>query len=595
MSNAADNFVLSNEAITVAIIATVISVCISGFSIYQHLVHYTCPNQQRYIIRLLFTCPLYAITSLLSLRFAENAVYFETLRDCYESLVVYTFMVLILEYAGGEGNCVTKMQGRAPLRPPFPCCMMEPRPRTVDLLRECKRGTLQFVVIKPVVGILSIIMVSQDLYYNPIYQTLMLTVYNISYTVALYYLLVFYLATKEACANYYPVSKFAAVKTVVFATYYQGMLIRCMGMPNELSEGWSDFILCIEMILFALMLSCAFTKEPYDLGVENTDSVGRARTVMQSASNVLAVRDMVQDAYHNFMPAYQDYLLQREDTATMAKVRRRIKFPGSKTASTPDNQLLLTGLCWGVDTCMSLEVRGQEVVGEGLNKNGFFSVNGKLSNDTGEETKEAQSSTQTPKQKLELVVTNDHNVVTLSLTSHVRKAALRLPLNKMMKKKKPPQNDEESQSCTQPQTQLPASWRGKTEDGGDAVFDSMTESEARKFTTAMSDTDSRNNQIQEEEDIELGSNDEIDTSIDLPDSYDKTAMAKRQGELASPPLILPPPVKRNVEEDDVAFSPFHSTLPPPTIAVVTSASTNQSRGNSASSPSGGGGADDNKA
>ena len=40
------------------------------------------------------------------------------------------------------------------------------------------------------------------------YQTIMLTIYNVSYTVALYYLLVFYLATKEACAPFHPVSFF---------------------------------------------------------------------------------------------------------------------------------------------------------------------------------------------------------------------------------------------------------------------------------------------------------------------------------------------------------------------------------------------------
>lgn len=56
---------------------TVIAVCVSGFSIYQHLVHYTCPNQQRYIIRLLFVCPLYSVTSCLSLIVQQNALYYE--------------------------------------------------------------------------------------------------------------------------------------------------------------------------------------------------------------------------------------------------------------------------------------------------------------------------------------------------------------------------------------------------------------------------------------------------------------------------------------------------------------------------------------
>ena len=251
----------------VAIVATVVSILNSGTSIYHHLKNYTCPNQQRYIIRLLFTCPIYAVSSVLSLRFDEGAIYFETIRDCYESFIVYTFLVLILEYAGGESNCVAKIQGRPPLKYPFPCCQLDPKPRTVELLRECKRGTIQFVILKPFMGMLSIIMVWCNTYHSTAYQTILLTVYNISYTVALYYLLVFYLATKEAVASFNPVAKFAAVKTIVFATYYQSILIRCApGMTTELAERWSDFILCVEMIVFSMLLGCAFTADPYDLG-----------------------------------------------------------------------------------------------------------------------------------------------------------------------------------------------------------------------------------------------------------------------------------------------------------------------------------------
>eukprot|EP00615_Pteridomonas_danica_P006621 CAMPEP_0114333818 /NCGR_PEP_ID=MMETSP0101-20121206/3995_1 /TAXON_ID=38822 ORGANISM="Pteridomonas danica, Strain PT" /NCGR_SAMPLE_ID=MMETSP0101 /ASSEMBLY_ACC=CAM_ASM_000211 /LENGTH=415 /DNA_ID=CAMNT_0001464937 /DNA_START=642 /DNA_END=1889 /DNA_ORIENTATION=+ len=399
-------------------------------------------------------------------------------------------------------------------------------------------------------------------------------------------------------------------------------------MPNELAEGWSDFILCVEMILFAFMLSCAFTKEPYDLGVDNTNSVGRARTVMQSASNVLAVQDMMQDAYHNFMPAYQDYLLQREDINTVKKVRRRIKFPGSKTATTPDNQLLLTGLCWGVDTCMSLEIRAQEVTGEGLNKNGFFSIKGSIKTIQESESSEKVTSTSTSTtieiesidsniltklndestsskktskkksqseslsastQSLELEVTNDFGTVPLVLKSHIRRPGSMLPLNLNIMRRKMTPADIENQIHNSNQSQLPASWRGKSEDGGDAVFDSMTEVEARKFTAAMSDTDSRDNQIQEEDrdSIELGIRNSFTNTTSTTQSaeskssetmaneeeenYDReeaTAKKYATNDEISPPLILPPPVRKNPDDEDVAFSPFHSTLPPPTVITT---------------------------
>lgn len=189
----------------------------------------------------------------------------QTVRDCYESLVIYSFMVLILEYAGGEANCVTKMQGRPPLPYPFPGCWLAPRPRTVDLLRECKRGTLQFVVLKPLLGLLSMIMVGAGAYSSAGYQTFLLMVYNVAYTVALYYLLLFYLATKEACEKHRPVTKFVAVKAVVFFTYYQSIGIRLLpNMTPEEAQSWGDFILCVEMIMFSLMLGGAFGAAPYD-------------------------------------------------------------------------------------------------------------------------------------------------------------------------------------------------------------------------------------------------------------------------------------------------------------------------------------------
>ena len=47
-------------------------------------------------------------------------------------------------------------------------------------------------------------------------------IYNISYTVALYGLLLFYSATRELLGPYYPVLKFFTVKFVVFLSFWQG-------------------------------------------------------------------------------------------------------------------------------------------------------------------------------------------------------------------------------------------------------------------------------------------------------------------------------------------------------------------------------------
>ena len=116
----------------------------------------------------------------------------------------------------------------------MPCCCVTPRARNGRLLRACKQGTLQFVVIKPVVGCTSLLVLGLGVYYERGYQYVMLTVYNISYTLALYYLLYFYLATKEVVGRFSPVLKFGAVKIIVFATYYQSLLVRMA--PNMSTE-----------------------------------------------------------------------------------------------------------------------------------------------------------------------------------------------------------------------------------------------------------------------------------------------------------------------------------------------------------------------
>ena len=89
-------------------------------------------------------------------------------------------------------------------------------------------------MIKPVVGCTSLLVLGLGVYYERGYQYVMLTVYNISYTLALYYLLYFYLATKEVVGRFSPVLKFGAVKIIVFATYYQSLLVRMA--PNMSTE-----------------------------------------------------------------------------------------------------------------------------------------------------------------------------------------------------------------------------------------------------------------------------------------------------------------------------------------------------------------------
>ena len=53
----------------------------------MHLRHYTCPGEQRWIVRILFIVPIYAFDSWISLLFFSQDhyyVYFDSVRDIYE-------------------------------------------------------------------------------------------------------------------------------------------------------------------------------------------------------------------------------------------------------------------------------------------------------------------------------------------------------------------------------------------------------------------------------------------------------------------------------------------------------------------------------
>jgi Mn2+/Fe2+ NRAMP family transporter len=60
---------------------SLIACLFSGYSILQHLRHYTQPNHQRHIVRILLIVPVYAIYSWFALMFYEYQVYFSILRD----------------------------------------------------------------------------------------------------------------------------------------------------------------------------------------------------------------------------------------------------------------------------------------------------------------------------------------------------------------------------------------------------------------------------------------------------------------------------------------------------------------------------------
>ena len=107
-SNAtAATFINSPTANAVGALSSAVAVLLSLVHVFLHLRNFTKPNVQLFVVRLLLAVPVYAIGSAVSLYIAgTTTIAVETIRDIYESFVIYSFLSYLLVLSGGENNCV---------------------------------------------------------------------------------------------------------------------------------------------------------------------------------------------------------------------------------------------------------------------------------------------------------------------------------------------------------------------------------------------------------------------------------------------------------------------------------------------------------
>ncbi|KAA8536674.1 hypothetical protein F0562_029152 [Nyssa sinensis] len=280
-----------------------------------HLINYTEPTYQRYIVRIIFMVPVYALMSFLSLILNESAIYFNSIREVYEAWVIYNFLSLCLAWVGGPGAVVLSLSGRL-LKPNW-ClmtCCFPPIPLDGRFIRRCKQGCLQFVILKPFLVAVTFILYAKGKYEDGNFSAkqsyLYLTIiYTISYSMALYALALFYVACRDLLHPFNPVPKFILIKSVVFLTYWQGVLVFLAAKSGFIKDAkeaaeFQSFIICVEMLIAAVGHLYAFPYKEY-AGANIGGSCGLTR----SLAHALKLNDFYHDTVHQFAPTYHDYVL----------------------------------------------------------------------------------------------------------------------------------------------------------------------------------------------------------------------------------------------------------------------------------------------
>ncbi|OQD71437.1 hypothetical protein PENPOL_c001G05745 [Penicillium polonicum] len=300
---------LARAIIIVTGVSALISSLLSFVSIWFQAKNYRKPLLQRYVVRILLMVPIFAVSSWTSIISLRAAQFLDPVRDIYEAFTIYTFFQLLINFLGGERAVIIMAHGRPPISHAWPLNHFLPKIDISDphTFLAVKRGILQYAWLKPVLALASIIMKATDTYqegYIGLGSGYLWTgiIYNVSVTISLYSLAMFWVCLHDDLTPFRPVPKFLCVKLIIFASYWQGFflsILQWLGAlgnvagytPDNLAAAIQDSLICFEMPLFAMAHWYAFSWHDY---ADPTVSAARM-PVKYALRDAFGGRDLVED------------------------------------------------------------------------------------------------------------------------------------------------------------------------------------------------------------------------------------------------------------------------------------------------------------
>lgn len=273
-------------AITAAVFM-LFSVSLTFYAVIRHLNNFTKPYLQRYIIRILLMVPIYSTNAWLVMILPSTGIYLDSLREVYESFVIYSFMQYLLNFLKYDTNLQQYIDHKPGPSHIFPFCLLPTCIGGPKFMVRCKDGILQYVIVRPITTLLAFASKLGNFYgegnYNPLSGAtypVLLIVNNLSQIMAMYCLVIFYSGYRQELAPMRPLAKFFSIKLVVFFSFFQSVVIAgLMEIPvveetfldlfpelNDkiaLGRKLQEFLICFDMLLAAIGHQFAFTHKPF--------------------------------------------------------------------------------------------------------------------------------------------------------------------------------------------------------------------------------------------------------------------------------------------------------------------------------------------
>eukprot|EP00697_Spironema_sp_BW2_P015130 gnl/Spiro4/5870_TR3001_c0_g1_i1.p1 gnl/Spiro4/5870_TR3001_c0_g1~~gnl/Spiro4/5870_TR3001_c0_g1_i1.p1 ORF type:complete len:480 (-),score=121.79 gnl/Spiro4/5870_TR3001_c0_g1_i1:35-1426(-) len=331
----------------VAGVCSFVACALSFHLIVCHYTYNSVPEFQKAIVRIILMVPVYSIEAYISLLLVSPGAQavVNALLDLYEGYVVYQFIWLLIAFLGGEAALVNQLEMTRSFPHPWPMNKIwgAVHPNR-SFLHQVQRGVLQFVLVKPLTSVIALLiyLIDHDYYVEGSWRMdqgypYLAIVDNISVSVSLYCLVLFYLATHDYLAPFAPIPKFLCVKSVVFFTFWQGMVISIvcavgiLDADGELGLSLQPFLICVEMLGFSIAHYWAFSYQEFESG-----HIVRA-PLLQNITKILTsvdVREILTDTKHTFNPVRVDF--EMHERAALTATQHGGSFGSSQ--KTPDSQ-----------------------------------------------------------------------------------------------------------------------------------------------------------------------------------------------------------------------------------------------------------------
>jgi hypothetical protein len=207
------------------------------------------------------------------------------------------------------------MYGRRPVSHLWPLNYCLPKVDISDphTFLAVKRGILQYAWMKPALAIATIVMKATGTYkegYIGLTSGYFWSglIYNLSITISLYALAMFWVCMSDDLKPFRPMPKFLCVKGIIFASYWQGFFLSILvwlgAIPDDvpgysadnLAAAIQDALICFEMPLFAVAHWYAFSWHDY---ADITISAARM-PVKYALRDAFGPMDLIQDTKQTF-------------------------------------------------------------------------------------------------------------------------------------------------------------------------------------------------------------------------------------------------------------------------------------------------------